>query len=80
MSVFVLHKSVPFNTWLEEKAMEEHCEERAHTLDEFKEKMMADDPENWRLDPADFEAHVNPRVIGETEAQEWAWEFCLSFP
>ena len=34
----------------------------------------------YLLDPNDYIAYINPKVIGETMTVEHSWEYCLSFP
>jgi peptide deformylase len=32
-----------------------------------------------RLKADDFDIYMNPRILAETEAKEFGWEYCSSF-
>ena len=34
----------------------------------------------YLLKPDDYRLFINPKVLGETFTNEYAWEYCLSFP
>lgn len=38
------------------------------------------DPESFLLKPEDYDIYMNPIITAETNAQQYDWEYCLSFP
>ena len=73
MSIFTMHRSIPLNEWISEEALKRS--ESADIPDE-----PVDSKFNYILDPNDFEAFINPRLVGETVTHEHQWEYCPSFP
>ena len=74
MSVFTIHKSLPLNQWIADDP--EKKRDRIEEAFENSENSKFD----YILDPNDYEAFINPRLVGETVAHEYQWEYWPSFP
>ena len=63
MSIFTMHKSIPLNQWIAEEA-----QTRKDKMDYKFES--ANENYDYILNPNDYEAFINPRLVGETVTHE----------
>lgn len=76
--MLTIHKAVPNGSWFCDEVAKNNNEEAELNANDEEEDEDAED--KYLLDPNDFKIFMNPKILNETSAQEYQWEYCLSYP